>query len=107
MVRRGSGVRVPSPAPDPGAYFSGGPYAGPAENPWGLRSVVTRAVAAGSPIVGAFSDAATVWRKGGLSGEASNSHADYFRKNLTALRAEERMALAVYRPSAFCEVAVV
>lgn len=87
-----------------GDYFSGGPYAAAARNPWGLRAVVTTAVAAGTPIVGAFNTAATVWRKGGLTIEASNSHADYFRKNLTAIRAEERIALAVYRPAAFVEV---
>lgn len=87
-----------------GNYFSGGPYAGPARNPWGLATVITTAVTAGSPIVGAFKTAATVWRKGGLSVELSNSHADYFRKNLTAIRAEERVALSVYRPEAFVEV---
>lgn len=90
-----------------GGYFSGGPYAAASRNPWGLRSVVTTAVAPGTPIVGAFSTGATVWRKGGLTVEASNSHADYFRKNLTAIRAEERLALAVYRPAAFVQVSVV
>ena len=33
--------------------------------------------------------------------EASNSHSDYFQRNLTAIRAETRLALAVYRPEAF------
>lgn len=89
-----------------GAYFSGGPYAGPARNPWGLRTVVTSTVAAGSPIVGAFREGATVFRRGGLSVEASNSHADYFLRNLTAVRAEERLALVVLRPSAFQVVTV-
>lgn len=84
-----------------GGYFSGGPYAAASRNPWGLRSVVTAAVDAGAPIVGAFREGATVWRKGGLSVEASNSHSDYFRKNLVAIRAEERLGLAVYRPDAF------
>lgn len=84
-----------------GEYFSGGPYGGPSRNPWGLRAVITNAVAAGSPIVGAFRDGATVWRKGGLAVEASNSHSDYFRRDLTALRAVERLGLAVYRPGAF------
>jgi hypothetical protein len=32
---------------------------------------------------------------------ASNSHSDFFKKNLTAIRAEERVALTVYRPEAF------
>jgi len=86
-----------------GQYFSGGPYAGPARNPWGIRVVITREAIMGAPLVGAFRDAATLWRKGGLSVEASNSHSDYFRKNLTALRAEERLGLTVLRPKAFCK----
>lgn len=84
-----------------GAYFSGGPYGAPAQNPWGLRRVVTTAVDDGAPIVGAFREGATLWRKGGISVEASNSHADYFRRNLTALRAEERLALTIFRDDAF------
>ena len=87
-----------------GQYFSGGPYAVPSRNPWGVRVVVTREAINGFPIVGAFRDAATLWRKGGLSVEASNSHSDYFRKNLTALRAEERLGLTVLRPKAFVKV---
>lgn len=84
-----------------GTYFSGGPYGAPNQNPWGLRRVITNVVTDGSPLVGAFRDGATVWRRGGLSVAASNSHADYFRKNLTALRAEERLALTVFREDAF------
>lgn len=87
-----------------GNYFSGGPFASPATNPWGLRTVITTAIAAGSALVGAFRGNAQVFRRGGLTVEASNSHSDYFRKNLTAIRAEERLALAVYRPAAFCLV---
>jgi HK97 family phage major capsid protein len=51
--------------------------------------------------VGAFGSAATIYRRGGLSVEASNSHADYFQKDLVAIRAQTRLALAVYRPEAF------
>ena len=89
-----------------GQYFSGGPYAAPSRNPWGIRTVVTREAMLGFPLVGAFRDAATLWRKGGLSVEASNSHNDYFRKNLTAIRAEERLGLTVLRPAAFVKVQV-
>ena len=59
-----------------GGYLGGGPFSAFAANPWGLRTVPTAAVAAGSPIVGAFRDGAQLWRKGGLTVEASNSHAD-------------------------------
>jgi hypothetical protein len=34
----------------------------------------------------------------------SDSHDDYFAKNLLLIRAELRAALAVFRPSAFCAV---
>lgn len=82
-------------------YIGGGPFGAGGSNPWGLRRVVTTAVADGAPIVGAFSEGATLWRRGGVSVEASNSHADYFRRNLTALRAEERLALTIFRDAAF------
>lgn len=84
-----------------GQYFSGGPYGSPSQNPWGLRRIVTASISNGSPLVGAFREGATLWRRGGLTLEASNSHADYFRRNLTALRCEERLAVTVYRDRAF------
>lgn len=87
-----------------GNYIGGSPFSQsvqPSEVLWGKRVVVTSAIAAGTALVGAFRTAAQVFRRGGLTVEASNSHSDYFRKNLTAVRAEERLALAVYRPQAF------
>jgi hypothetical protein len=76
--------------------FSSSPY-------WGMRTFVSTIVDAGTALVGAAAST-TVWRRGGLSVEASNSHANYFQLNLNALRAEERLALAVYRPGAWCAV---
>lgn len=87
-----------------GTYFSGGPYGMAADNPWGMRMVRTTAIAAGHVLVGAFRTQAQVYRRGGLRVDASNSHEDYFRRNLIAIRAEERLALVVYRPAAFCEI---
>jgi HK97 family phage major capsid protein len=84
-----------------GDYYSGGPYAGPARNPWGVRAVISSRAPAGFPLVGNFSEGGQVWRKGGIRLEASNSHLDYFRTNLVALRAEERVALAIYDPAMF------
>jgi HK97 family phage major capsid protein len=55
-------------------------------------------------LVGNFGQGAQLWRRGGLTLEASNEHLDYFQKNLLMLRAESRAALAVYRPVAFTEV---
>jgi len=84
------------------AYLGSGPFLseqGPTL--WGLRVVVTNAVAEAAPIIGAFGSAAQVYRKGGLTVEASNSHSTFFTENKVAIRAEERLALAVYRPEAF------
>lgn len=86
-----------------GDYYGGGPNSPSNLTPWGTRAVITNAVAAGKPIVGAFRDGGTVWRKGGLSVQASNGYNDYFRRDLTLLRAVERMGLAVYRPTAFVQ----
>lgn len=88
-----------------GEYIGGGPFQSPVSPLlWGLRVAVTPAIPAGVALVGAFGSAAQVFRKGGIRVEASNSHVDFFVKNLVAIRAEERLALAVYRPGAFGEV---
>lgn len=88
-----------------GAYYSQGPFVTEATpSLWGKRVVSTPAIAASTALVGAFSQGGQIFRKGGITVEASNSHADYFQKNLTALRAEERLALAIYRPGAFGQV---
>jgi HK97 family phage major capsid protein len=68
---------------------------------WGKPVVPTTAMPASTALVGAFRQASQVFRKGGLTVEASNSHADFFQRNETAIRAEERLLLAVYRPGAF------
>jgi HK97 family phage major capsid protein len=87
-------------------YYGSGPWAGPSANPWGLRTVVSASATAGSPVVGNFRQGATLWRKGGTRLEASNSHDDYFQKNLIALRAELRYALTIYYSEAFVVVDV-
>jgi len=42
-----------------------------------------------------------LFRRGVLRVEATNSHSDFFQKNLIAIRAELREALVVYREAAF------
>jgi HK97 family phage major capsid protein len=88
-----------------GTYVGDGPFVRPvAPTLWGLPLAVTTVIEAGVALVGCFKTAAQIFRKGGIRVDASNSHQDYFVKNLVAVRAEERLALAVYRPAAFGEV---
>jgi HK97 family phage major capsid protein len=90
-----------------GSYFSGGPYAAPAQSLWGgLTEVQTPAVPEGTALVGDFARGATLYRKGGLRVDTSNSHDNYFRRNLIALRAEIRSVLGAHYPEFFVEVEI-
>jgi HK97 family phage major capsid protein len=102
-----------------GQYLGGGPLMGQYGNGgqvgasnqlsadslplWNKPVYVTAAIGAGTAVVGSQSSA-QVWRRGGLSVDASNSHSNFFQLNLVAIRAEERVGLAVYRPAGFVEV---
>ena len=70
----------------------------------GVPVVVTTAVGVGTALVGNFSEGARLYRRGGLTVEASNSHSDYWVRNLVSLRAESRQGLAIFRPQAFTTV---
>lgn len=99
-----------------GQYYGGGPFYGPyggAQGPaglfggdrlWNMNVVVTSNITVGTALLGNFSQGAAVFRKGGLRVEASNSHSTFFQTNTVAIRAEERLALCVYRPTAFTAV---
>jgi HK97 family phage major capsid protein len=85
-----------------GAYYANGPFAD-AKNPmlWGKPVATTPSMPANEALVGSFALGAQMFRKGGLTVEASNSHSDFFQRRQTAIRADERVGLAVYRPGAF------
>lgn len=101
-----------------GQFYGGGPFYGPyggpqgpasssqfsADNLWGVRVLVTSNITVGTALVGAFGLAAEVARRQGLTVEATNSHSTYFATNITTLRAESRLGLKVYRPTAFTAV---
>ena len=102
-----------------GQFFGGGPFqgqygngsnnpasgqvSGPIDTIWNKPTYVTGVIGAGTAIVGTRASA-QVWRKGGLSVEVTNSNESDFLQNLLAIRAEERLGLAVYRPTGFVEV---
>lgn len=85
-----------------GAYGNGGMLQQPPI--WGMRTIVSAAVPAGTAVVAAFAAATTVYRKGGIRVESTNSHEDDFTNNLITTRIEERVALAVRVPAAVVSV---
>lgn len=97
-----------------GQYIAGGPFQGQygngasLDNPaiWGKRTIVTPAIAAGTILVGAGKLGATVYRKGGLSLQATNTNEDDFVNNKVTILGEERLGLAVRRPSAFVKISI-
>lgn len=98
-----------------GQYYGGGYFYGPYGNGeldrypsiWGLRTVVTPAIASGTVLVGAFKQGASVISKAGsgLRVEVTNSDTDDFQRNIVTVRVEERLALAVRYPKAFVKIA--
>ncbi len=90
-------------------YYGGGPFTGAYGNGtppnevslWGLKGVVTTAIAQGTVLVGGFQECAQVFRRAGIVLDMTNSNNNDFETDLVTLKAEERLALAVYRPAGF------
>lgn len=93
-----------SKATGTGDYLLGSPLQPVDVRPWGLEVRVTTNAVANTALVGAFKPHAQVFRRSGIEIAISTENEDYFIKNKLAVRAEERLALACYRPSAFCKV---
>lgn len=97
-----------------GQYYGGGYFNGQYGNDtimqdpplWGLKTVVTEAIAQGTALVGAFKLGGAVIRKGGLRAESTNSHSDDFTNDLITFRVRERLGLQVKYPKAFVSVAL-
>jgi len=84
-------------------YLFGGPAAGFRRTYWGLPAVESMAVAEGQLLVG-DGTAASVFDRMQAQIFTTDSHADLFVRNILVILAEERLALAVFRPAAFALV---
>lgn len=98
-----------------GQYIFGGPAYAPygvggysnVAMMWSLPVVATTSMTRGTGLVGAFRMGAQIFRRAGLTLDTTNSDQDDFIKNLITIRAEQRMALAVYQPNKFCTVTAI
>lgn len=68
---------------------------------WKLPVIDTNAMPEGEFLVGAFDLGAQVFDREEAAVEVSTEDADNFTKNMVTIRAEERLAMAVYRPESF------
>lgn len=81
-------------------YIIGNPAGNLAPTLWGLPVVPTQAIAANTFLVGAFRLGAQVFDRWDARVETGYVNDD-FTKNLVTILAEQRLAFAVYRPTAF------
>lgn len=84
-----------------GTYIWSNPTLYNGKNLWGYPVVESMAMAQGDFLVGAFNAGAQLFDREDATVEISAEDRDNFIKNMLTIRAEERAALAVYRPASF------
>lgn len=92
----------------PGNYLIGDPRASldQLNSLWGLRVVVTTAQPENTALVGDFSQAVVADRQQSTI-YITDSHNDWFARNILAVLAEERLGFGCLDPEAFCTVTAV
>lgn len=78
-------------------YFGAGPFNAGPPTLWGLPRVATPFLAAGTAIVGDFR-VCILWDREQASVSASDSHKDFFMRNLVQLLGEARVAFGILVP---------
>lgn len=84
-----------------GRYIIGNPQGIIGASLWNRPVVTTQAIAADKFLAGAFNLGAQVFDRWQARVEVATENEDDFVKNMVTILAEERLALAVYRPEAF------
>jgi HK97 family phage major capsid protein len=84
-------------------YFGGPSGTGTAQPLWNLPVIETEAVPQGTGYVGDFRKA-VLWDREQATVQVTDSHLDFFVRNLVAILAEMRAAFGVLQPSAFVEI---
>jgi HK97 family phage major capsid protein len=86
-----------------GQFYFGGPLQLGTPTLWGLPVIQTEAVPQGTCYVGDLRQA-VLWDREQAAITATDSHNDFFIRNLVAILAELRAAFGVIRPSAIVKV---
>lgn len=81
-------------------YYYGGPSVINQRTLWGVPVVESETQASGTGLLGDFSKA-VLWDREQTTVTMTDSHSDFFIRNLVAVLAEERLAFGVTRPTAF------
>lgn len=82
-------------------YIIGNPQDGNVPRLWNLPVVESQSMTVTEFLVGAFNLGAQIFDRMEVEVLLSTENVDDFEKNMVTLRAEERLALAIYRPESF------
>lgn len=86
-------------------YYYGGPISNGEPRLWGVPIVENEAMTAGTAVLADWRKA-KLWRREQANISISDSHSDFFIRNMLAVLGEERAAFGLIRPSAFISVAL-
>jgi HK97 family phage major capsid protein len=86
-------------------YYYGGPEGIGPRTLWGVPVIESESQAAGTGLLGDFTKA-VIWDREQSTVTMTDSHSDFFVRNMVAILAEERLAFGVTRPTAFVSVAL-
>jgi HK97 family phage major capsid protein len=87
-------------------FYGPGPFAGSGiRTVWGLPIVESEAIAEKTALIGDFTKA-VLWDREQASITVTDSHADFFIRNLVAILGEQREAFGVTRPKAFVKATI-
>ena len=104
VVNPTQGEKIDTAKDTQNRFYGPGPFTEFTNRPlWGVPVIESEAITAGTALVGDFSKA-VLWDREQATVTMTDSHADFFIRNLVAILAEERAAFAVTRPTAFVTV---
>lgn len=84
-------------------FYGAGPFANTQPTVWGVPVVESETIAVGTALLGDFRKA-VLWDRERATISVSDSHSDFFIRNMVAILAEMRAAFGVIRPSGFVVV---
>jgi HK97 family phage major capsid protein len=88
-----------------GVYLYGSPADAGPERVWGVPVVQTTRMPAGvKAVTGDYASHAALFERRGIDVQLTNAHSTFFTEGKVAIRADMRVALVHFRPSAFAKV---
>ena len=90
---------------DQGRFYFGGPFATGPRTLWGYPPTICHAMLSGHAFLANFRRC-KLWMREGITITATDSHSDFFIRNLIAILAELRAAFGVTKPSAIVKLSL-